>query len=185
MCINSTYITQVLWIINLIVVKEKVKNYTWLMVIQLELCIILIVQLLHIITTGFWFDIKAKERKKGKYTITATLTKTKKDLEIVLILISYYAIVINGKIKKYNLLIVIKLALYEIVLHKHDKQLDLLIFKVIINYTLKVLKENSIAQSRHVVTTKFHWGFLISKRKTKKKDKNMKRIHYCIFLNEL
>ena len=79
-----------------------------------------------------------------------------------------------------------------------QKQLDLLIFKVIVNYDLKVLKENWIVQSIHVVTTKFDWGFfdIYQKGRQKKKkgktastatshNKNIKRIHYCLFSNEL
>ena len=115
---------------------------------------------------------------------------TKKDLGMVLIPISYYAIVINGKIEKYNLSMVLKLELYEIVLQKHTKQLDSLIFKLIVNYDLKVLKENAIVQSVHVVTTKFDLAFLILKRKTKKEGKTVStatshKEYYCIFSNEL
>ena len=55
---------QVLWLIKSMVFKEMVKNYNWLMLIVSELCII--VQLLHIMTTRFWFDIEEKERKKPK-----------------------------------------------------------------------------------------------------------------------
>ena len=94
---------------------------------------------------------------------------TKKDLGMVLILISYYAIVINGKTKKYNLSMVLKLELYEIVLQKHTKQLDSLIFKV--------LQENSIAQSVHVVTTKFAWFFDTKEADKKRKEKQHQQQH--------
>ena len=173
------------------------------MVIKLELWII--VQLLHVITTGFWFDIKEKEKKKKKQkkssssndsntTSTTASIATRKCLGMVLINTmsecaskAHYTIVINEKIKKYNLLIVIELEWYEIVLqeHKmqhnwikykmidyvhdvmHKNQLNLLIFKVLINYDLKVLKENSIVQSMHLI-----WFFDIEKKKKKKKHVN-------------
>ena len=42
---------------------------------------------------------------------------------------------------------------------------------LIMKYDLKVLKENSIVQSMHLVTTKFELVFLIPKRKTTKEKK--------------
>ena len=72
------------------VFKEKVKIYNLLMVIKLELCII--VQLLHISTTAFWFYIEEKERQKTnkpKYSTTTALITTRKGIRMVLILISY------------------------------------------------------------------------------------------------
>ena len=119
------------------------------MVIKLELSMYN-VQILRIITTGFWFDIKEQERKKTKYATTSLISANKRfrngiiNTGIILKCIpkADYTIVINGKTKKYYLSTVIKLELYDIVLHKHKKQLNLLIFKVIINYDLKVLKEN-------------------------------------------
>ena len=186
------------------VFKQKMKIYNLSMVLKLELCII--VQLLHISTTGFWFDIKEKERQKKnkqKYVTTAaatttTLITTKKRFRMVLILISYYdrrpskaryTIGINAKIKQYILSMVITLQVYEIniVLQKHKKQLNLLTFTAIMNYDLKVLKENSFVQSMHVVTTKFDWVFFDIKTKGKKKRKNMQhhkkniKLVHCLF----
>ena len=89
MCIKNINST-ILWMIKLMVFEEKVKICNLLMVMKLELGII--VQLLHIITTGFWFDIEKKERKKKtkqKYATTALITP-RKCLGMVLIVISYY-----------------------------------------------------------------------------------------------
>ena len=61
-----------------------------------------------------------------------------------------------------------------IVLHKHKKQLNLLIFKVIIDYDLKVLKENLMIQLMHVVTIKFDCVFVILKRKKKKRKEKQR-----------
>ena len=129
MCINST----VLLMAKLMVFKQKVKIYNLLMVIKLELCII--VQLLHISTTGFWCDIEEKERQKKKKeknattATTATLITTRKGLEIVLISYydrcaskAHYTIVINGKIQQCILLMVITLEMYEINAHYHNKR---------------------------------------------------------------
>ena len=93
------------------------------MVLKLELCIV--VQLLHISTTGFWFDIEEKERQKKKQTKICNsssnhnnINNNKKRLRMVLILILYYdrraskaryTIVINAKIKQYILSMVITL----------------------------------------------------------------------------
>ena len=63
--------------INLMNLKKKVKEYNFLMMIQLELCIN--VQLLLIITTEFWFDIKeSKKRKntKNKYATATAMSTT-------------------------------------------------------------------------------------------------------------
>ena len=68
---------------------------------------IMIVQLLRIITTGFWFDIKEKEGKKQIYTTVALMTAKKRfmrngiNIDIILQCVSkaHYTIVINGKIK--------------------------------------------------------------------------------------
>ena len=79
------------------------------MVIKLELCII--VQLLHIITTRFWFDNKEKERKKNKKICNSSNTnnhntinnhmkrcKNGTNINIVLqcALKAHYTIVVSG-----------------------------------------------------------------------------------------
>ena len=52
----------------LMVFKQKMKKYiiNLSMVLKLELCIV--VQLLHISITRFWFDIEEKARQKKKQT---------------------------------------------------------------------------------------------------------------------
>ena len=52
--------------------------------------------------------------------------------------------------------------------------LNLLIFKVIIDYDLKVLKENSIVQSMHVVTT-INLVFVIKKKERKERKEKGKK----------
>ena len=60
-------------------------------------------------------------------------------------------LLLREQLKIYDLLLVVKLEFYEIVLYEHKRQLNLLIFKVIIDCDWKVLKENSMVQSMHVV----------------------------------
>ena len=110
--------------------KKKVKEYNLLMIIQLELC--MNVQLLHVITTGFWFDIEEKEKNKKQKkqicnsngNVNNSINNNKKRLEMILILMSYRNVLLKHtiqlllmeKLKNYNLLMVIKLELYEILL---------------------------------------------------------------------
>ena len=82
------------------------------------------------------------------------------------------------QLKIYNLLMVVKLEFYEIVLHKHKRQRNLLIFKVIIDYDLKLLKENSMVQSTTLLSIKFDWIFVILKRKEKQCTRRI--LNLCI-----
>ena len=132
---------------------------------QPQLC--MIVQLLHNITPRFWFIMKEKKKEKKQKDATATLITTKQGIGMVLLLVSYYNVhqkhiirlLLMEKMKNIILLMVIKLELDEVVLQKHKKQLILLIFKVIVNYDLKLLKDNSIVQSMHGHNKFLIWFF--------------------------